>query len=143
MATASNALDVKEAIFTQLKAIGTDWDVTWGYTKSPGKTFVYLGQIEWESSEWVTNRSRREIFNVKVVMDFRRARGNPEKVEREVMAMGREIEEWVTNSPNLGIPSVIACGFVPKRMDSFPSDQDAEAQFEADIRVTARFTRTA
>lgn len=143
MAGSTNAIDVKAQILAMIRDIpeaeAEDWDIDWGFSKSPERTWVYCGEINWDSSEWATNRSREEVFNVRVVVNIKRRRGTPEDLEREVVRIGALIEAGVKAAPQFGMGEVVTSGFIPRKMDSMPADEYGEAQLEADIRVVARF----
>lgn len=143
MANSTNAIDVKAAIVALIKglpeATAEKWDTDWGFSKTPDRTWIYCGAVDWDSSEWVTNRSREEIFRVKTVVNIKRRRSTPEQAEREATRIASLIEAAVKASPNFGDGAVVTSSFMPRKLDSFPADDFCEAQFEADISVTARF----
>lgn len=143
LAGSTNAVDVKANLVTLIhglpEADAEKWDIDWGFARTPERTWVYCGEIQWSDSTWVTNRSRQEIFTIKVVVNVKRRRATPEDVEREVTRIASLIEAAVKVNPNLGDAAVVTSGWVPQKMDSWPSDEFAEAQFEADVSVTARF----
>jgi hypothetical protein len=86
----------------------------------------------------VTNRSREENFEISVIVNAQISGATSEEVEAELQRMAAGIEDGMKASPNLGIPSVVVTDFVPKKLQSFPSDQVYEGQFEAVVRVKAR-----
>lgn len=138
----SNGLAAKGAVrdlITGLpEATSEKWHVTWGYHKAPERTWVYLGDVEYASSEWATNNQREEQFTVQGVINVKRRRGGPEETEHEVSRIAALIENAIDATRNLGLPAVVTCAFVPKRMGSYPSDEMCEAQLDFDVRVTAR-----
>lgn len=140
---AANAIDVKAAIVSLIKglpeATAEKWDTDWGYTKTPERTWVYVGEVNWDESHWVTNRTREELFKVKVAISVKRRLKTPEECEREVLRIASLIEMAVKADISLGVDAVKASDFTPRRMDSWPVDEFCEAQYEADIFVTARF----
>lgn len=139
----THAIDVKDSIVTLIRglpeATAEKWDTDWGFARSPERTWVYCGEIEWESSQWVTNRSREEVFRAKVVFNVKRRRATPEDAEREVVRIAGLVESAVKATPNFGDGAVITSSFAPQRMDSWPADEFVEAQLEAHVRVVARF----
>lgn len=143
MSGSSHAFAVKASVVALIKALPAavteKWDIDHGFSKSPERTWVYCGQITWESSEWVTNRSREEDFKVQLVINLKRRRSTPAAVEAECARIAGLIEAMVKANPNLGNASVITSGFEPKRLDAFPADDFVEGQYEAEIRAVARF----
>jgi hypothetical protein len=115
------------------------YQVTWGYpTRNPERRWVFVGEVMWPDSQWVTNRSREENFEISVIVNAQISGATSEEVEAELQRMAAGIEDGMKASPNLGIPSVVVTDFVPKKLQSFPSDQVYEGQFEAVVRVKAR-----
>jgi hypothetical protein len=99
---------------------------------------VFVGEVHWPDSQWVTNRSREEVFEVSVIVNCQLSGATSEEVEGELQRMAAGIEDGMKAVPNLGIPSVVVTDFVPRKLSSFPSDQVYEGQFEAVVRVKAR-----
>jgi hypothetical protein len=115
------------------------YQVTWGYpTRNPERRWVFVGEVMWPDSQWVTNRSREETFEVSVIVNAQISGATAEEVENELQRMAAGIEDGMKVTPNLGIQSVVTTDFVPKKLSSFPSDQVYEGQFEAIVRVKAR-----
>ncbi|MFD3464801.1 hypothetical protein ACFWWM_00235 [Streptomyces sp. NPDC058682] len=115
------------------------YQVTWGYPmRNPERRWVFVGEVQWPDSQWVTNRSREESFEISVVVNCQLSGATSEEVESELQRMAAGIEDGMKASPNLGIQSVVTSDFVPKKLCSFPSDQVHEGQFEAVVRVKAR-----
>lgn len=139
----SIALDYKAALVAAIRdlpeAFTEKWDVDWGFSKNPERTWVYVGRVTWDTSTWATNRSRQETFKVQVAVNVRRRRMTPEKAERECLRIAGLIEAAVKANPQLGIGQVVSTDFTPTKADSFPGDDATEAQFEAEVWVTARF----
>lgn len=136
---AGNALDVKASVVTLVAALNPAWDTSWGFKRSPDKTYVYIGEVQWEQSRWVTNRSLEESFNIKVVINHKTRRGTAESVERFALDVSEQIQAAVKANPNLGNAAVVTSVYRPRRADSWPSDDFVEAQVEGEINVTARF----
>jgi hypothetical protein len=137
----TNAFAVKGALRDMIRALPAlaGYQVTWGYpTRNPERRWVFVGEVMWPDSQWVTNRSREENFEISVIVNAQISGATSEEVEAELQRMAAGIEDGMKASPNLGIPSVVVTDFVPKKLQSFPSDQVYEGQFEAVVRVKAR-----
>jgi hypothetical protein len=137
----TNAFAVKGALRDMIRALPAlaGYQVTWGYpTRNPERRWVFVGEVMWPDSRWVTNRSREENFEISVIVNAQISGATSEEVEAELQRMAAGIEDGMKASPNLGIPSVVVTDFVPKKLQSFPSDQVYEGQFEAVVRVKAR-----
>ncbi|MFC7979508.1 hypothetical protein ACFUT3_30285 [Streptomyces cinereoruber] len=137
----TNAFAAKGALRDMIRALPalSGYQVTWGYpSRNPERRWVFVGEILWPESEWVTNRSREEVFEVSVVVNCQLSGATSEEVEGELQRMAAGIEDGMKAAPNLGIRSVVTSDFVPKKMTSFPSDGVYEGQFEAVVRVKAR-----
>lgn len=137
----TNAFAAKAALRDMIKALPAlaGYQVTWGYpTRNPERRWVFVGEVMWPDSQWVTNRSREETFEVSVIVNAQISGATAEEVENELQTMAAGIEDGMKATPNLGIQSVVTTDFVPKKLSSFPSDQVYEGQFEAIVRVKAR-----
>lgn len=137
----TNAFAVKAALRGMIKGLPAlaGYQVTWGYpTRNPERRWVFVGEVQWPDSQWVTNRSREEVFEVSVIVNCQLSGATSEEVEMELQRMAAGIEDGMKANPNLGIQSVVTSDFVPKKLTSFPSDQVYEGQFEAVVRVKAR-----
>lgn len=137
----TNAFAAKAALRDMIKALPAlaGYQVTWGYpARNPERRWVFVGEVHWPESQWATNRSREEVFEVSVIVNCQLSGATSEEVEGELQRMAAGIEDGMKAVPNLGIPSVIVTDFVPRKLSSFPSDQVYEGQFEATVRVKAR-----
>ena len=139
----STAYAVKAALFAAIRSLpeaaAEAWDIDFGFSKNPERTWVYCGGIDWESSEWVTNRTREEVYTITAVVNVKRRRATPADAEGEAVRIMGLIESYVNANNRLGVFGVELAELVPKKLDSMPSDDFCEAQFEASVRVTARF----
>lgn len=137
------ALDCKASLLGLIRGIpeatAEKWDIDWGFARTPERTWVYVGEVNWEASEWATNRGRTEQFTVKTVVNIKRRRGTPEDAEREAIRIVSLIESVVKQTPGLNVAGVISSDWIPKQLDSWPSDEFTEAQIECALRVSARF----
>ncbi|MFF0481053.1 hypothetical protein [Streptomyces sp. NPDC004435] len=137
----TNAFAFKGALRDMIRALPAlaGYQVTWGYpSRSPERRWVFVGEVLWPDSQWATNRSREEVFEVSVVVNCQLSAATSEEVEGELQRMAEGIENGLKVSPTLGIQSVVTSDFVPKKLVSFPSDQVYEGQIEAIVRVKAR-----
>jgi hypothetical protein len=137
----TNAFAFKGALRDMIKALPdlAGYQVTWGYPmRNPERRWVFVGEVQWPDSQWATNRSREEVFEISVVVNCQLSAATSEEVESELQHMAAGIENGMKASPNLGIQSVVTSDFIPKKLSSFPSDQVYEGQFEAVVRVKAR-----
>jgi hypothetical protein len=137
----TNAFEVKGAIRDLIKARPelAAYQVTWGFpTRNPERRWVFVGEVVWSESDWATLKSRQETFDVSVVLNCQMSGGSAEEVERELQTMAAGIEDAMKANPSLGVQSVIATDFVPKKLMSFPGDQAFEGQLETVVRVKAR-----
>ncbi|MBT2541945.1 hypothetical protein J7E99_14830 [Streptomyces sp. ISL-44] len=137
----TNAFAFKGALRDMIKALPdlAGYQVTWGYPmRNPERRWVFVGEVQWPDSQWATNRSREEVFEISVVVNCQLSAATSEEVESELQRMAAGIENGMKASPNLGIQSVVTSDFIPKKLSSFPSDQVYEGQFEAVVRVKAR-----
>lgn len=141
MGTSSNAIEVKALIRDGIKALNSEWDFSWGPAKTPGRMFVYLGEITWEDTAFITNLSAQEIFSIQLVVNHKARRTTAEAIETETLGVIKEIQAWVAADPRLADGSITEAIVSPKRMNSWPSDDFMECQAEAAITVTARFKR--
>lgn len=139
----SNAPACKTALFATIKALpgATDWDVSHGFKKSPGATWVYLGKVTWGSTDWATTRSREETFSIAVVINAKRRRKTPAEMESLGMDLLKEIETGLMLDPTLGVASVVTSSLKPLNLDSWPSDETTEVQVEAEVEFTARIRK--
>jgi hypothetical protein len=137
----TNAFAVKGALRDMIRALPAlaGYQVTWGYpTRNPERRWVFVGEVQWPESQWATNRSREEVFEISVIVNAQISGATAEEVENELQAMAAGIENGMKATPNLGIQSVVTSDFVPKKLASFPSDQVYEGQLESVVRVKAR-----
>ncbi|MFE0648550.1 hypothetical protein ACFVZH_08190 [Streptomyces sp. NPDC059534] len=137
----THAFAVKGALRDMIRALPAlaGYQVTWGYpSRNPERRWVFVGEVLWPESQWATNRSREEVFEVSVVVNCQLSGGTSEEVESELQRMAAGIEDGMKAVPNLGIQSVVTSDFVPKKLVSFPSDGVYEGQIEAVVRVKAR-----
>jgi hypothetical protein len=117
------------------------YQVTYGYpSRSPERRWVFVGEVNWpgHSSQWATNRSREETFEIIVIVNCQISAATSEEVEQELQRMAEGIENGMKANPSLGLQSVITSDFVPVQVTSFPSDQVYEGQFESVVSVKAR-----
>lgn len=138
----SNALAVKAALKAKVDSLPELADVqrTWGLpARQPDKRWCLIGQVQWEKSDWATNRSREERFSIKVVLSVQITGATAEDVETACMNYATEIEAALKADPKLGQPNVVTSSFVPRELNSFPLDGVIEGQLEAEYQVTARF----
>ncbi|MEU9975092.1 hypothetical protein [Streptomyces sp. NPDC051014] len=137
----TNAFAVKGALRDMVKGLPAlaGYQVTWGFpTRNPERRWVFVGEVQWPDSHWVTNRGREEVFEISLVVNCQLSGATSEEVESELQRMAAGIEDGMKATANLGIQSVVTSDFVPKKLSSFPSDQVYEGQFEAVVRVKAR-----
>lgn len=137
----TNAFATKAALREMIKALPAlaGYQVTWGYpTRNPERRWVFVGEVQWPDSQWVTNRSREETFEISVIVNCQISGATAEEVELELQSMASGIEDGMKAKPNLGVQSVVTSDFVPKKLSSFPSDQVYEGQLESVVRVKAR-----
>ncbi|MFI8237602.1 hypothetical protein ACIF83_10175 [Streptomyces sp. NPDC085866] len=137
----TNAFAFKGALRDMIRALPAlaGYQVTWGYpTRSPERRWVFVGEVQWPDSQWATNRSREEVFEISVVVNAQISGATAEEVENELQVMAAGIEDGMKSNPSLGIHSVVSSDFVPKKVSSFPSDQVYEGQLESVVRVKAR-----
>jgi hypothetical protein len=112
--------------------------VTYGYpTREPERRWIGLGDVQWESSEWVTNRSREEVFSVTIIFDVLMAAGTAEEAEQYALAMSAEFEATVKANPNLDGLAVTS-GYQPTRLKSWTQATGYEAQYETEVTATCR-----
>lgn len=138
---ANNALAVKAAFKAAVDGIPALSQIqrTWSYPmREPERRWVLVGEITWQSSEWVTNRSREETFSIALLVNVQMTAATPEEAEKAAGAIAASIEDVLNQAPKI-IPTVVTAGLHPKRLVSFPSTDAYEAQFEAEAVFTARF----
>lgn len=140
---ATTAPDVKRAILALIQALpdAETWDIDWGFQRNPERSWIMLGAIEWQSSEWVTNRTREEDYSITLVVNLKRRKATTEETETEAIDVMQAIEAQLHINANasLGVFGVTMAELVPKKLDSWPADEFCEAQFEATVHITARF----
>ncbi len=137
----TNAFETKAAIRDLIKGRPelSGYQVTWGFpTRNPERRWVFVGEVTWNDSDWATLKSRQEVFEISVVLNCQMSGGSAEEVERELQTMAAGIEDAMKANPSLGIHSVVATDFIPKKLQSFPTDQAYEGQLETAVRVKAR-----
>ena len=126
----TNAFAVKGALRDMVKGLPAlaGYQVTWGFpTRNPERRWVFVGEVQWPDSHWVTNRSREEVFEISLVVNCQLSGATSEEVESELQRMAAGIEDGMKATPNLGIQSVVTSDFVPKKLASFPSDRSMKA----------------
>jgi hypothetical protein len=127
----TNAFAFKGALRDMIRALPalSGYQVTWGYpVRDPERRWVFVGEIHWPDSQWVTNRSREEVFEISLVVNAQISGATAEEVESELQRMAAGIEDGMKSKPNLGVQSVVSSDFVPKKVSSFPTDQAYEGQ---------------
>lgn len=137
----SNAVEIKHALKALIHSLPDfqDVQVTYGVPNTFDKRWFNIGRITWDSSEWVTNRSREESFSIEVGVSVVQSAGSAESTELEAMRLAGVIEDAIKAAPSFGNPRVVTSGFKPARLNSFPNDPEGfEAQYECAISVTAR-----
>jgi hypothetical protein len=137
----TNAFAAKAALRDMIKGLPAlaKYQVTYGYpTRDPERRWVFVGEVDWPESQWVTNRSREEVFEISVILNAQISGATSEEVEGELQRMAEGIEDGMKANPSLGLQTVVSSDFVPKKVTSFPSDQVYEGQFESVVRVKAR-----
>jgi hypothetical protein len=137
----TNAFAVKAALRDMIRALPAlaGYQVTWGYpTRNPERRWVFVGEVSWPDSQWVTNRAREEVFEISVVVNAQISGATAEEVETELQKMAAGIEDGMKSNPSLGVHSVVTSDFIPKKVASFPSDQVYEGQLDSVVRVKAR-----
>ncbi|MER7445049.1 hypothetical protein [Micromonospora avicenniae] len=138
----TKAVEVKQAlraILADMALTATDKvQVTYGFpTRAPERRWAVVGEINWDSAEWATNRSRNEEFTVSVIFSVQDAGGTSEGAEGYAVALAKEFEERLAADPSIG-GRCITSSFVPRSMKSWPIDGAYECQFETQVRATAR-----
>lgn len=138
----TKAFDVKKRVVDLAKAlptvVGDRVQTTYGWpTSAPERRWVMVGEVTWDDSEWVTNRSRQEIFSIAILFNVQMTRGTAEEVEQAAVKLGQEFEETVMADPGFAGLAVTS-NLIPRKLASWPSDGVFEANYEASLRVTAR-----
>jgi hypothetical protein len=113
--------------------------VTYGFPlRDPDRRWAVVGEIHWESTEWVTNRSRQEQFTVAVIFSVIMSAVKSEDVEQYAVSMGAAFDQSLRDNPSLN-GLCVTTGFSPKALKSWPQDTTAyEAQFETEVRAVCR-----
>lgn len=138
---ASNAIAAKAAVkalideLTDLRAIMRTWGMPGG---DPERRWVVVGDVKWLETNWATDKSRREQFTVKVVVNCQISGASAEEVEEQVMAYSGAFEDALKADPRLGIGSVTNTSWQPISLDSWPITDGYEGQLEANVYVDAR-----
>lgn len=140
---ATNAFDVIGALKGIADAIPTlqhkDIAVVVGHTQGdPPKRYFRIGRVDWERSDWATNRSREERMNVNVQILVSMAGASAQDALDEVERLSKEFEQAIKANPSLGLPAVVSSDVVPRELDSAPSDGVWVAGIDYEVRVTAR-----
>jgi hypothetical protein len=138
---ATKALAAKGALFDKLNGLSDLSDVqrTWGFpNREPRRKWCHVGEIRWESSEWMTHRSRQELFSITLVFSLQLLASSAEESETAVHDLADGAEDALKADPTLGLADVVTSDFVPRRLASWPTDDGYEAQMEIDVRFTAR-----
>lgn len=141
MAGTTNALAVKAALRDMLTGLPSLAGVqtTWGFPgREPEPKWSYVGKVDWDTSEWATNRSRQERFVIDVTFSVQLFAATAEDAERAVMALAADAEAALKDNPTLGIAAVVSSDFIPRRLGSWPIDDGFEAQLEINAAFTAR-----
>lgn len=138
----TKAVEVKlalEALLAGMPLVTTDnVEVTYGYpTRDPKKLWAAVGKITWESTTWVTNKSREEIFTVAVAFMVEKASSDSKETEGYALALASAFEIAVKADPRIGALCVTT-GFVPQDLSSWPVPGGYEAQFITGVRAVCR-----
>lgn len=138
----SKALEAKRFIYDLLRndsTLGAEkFDVSWSWPAGgpPGR-WVMVGRIQWQDTEWATNRSRTERFTVSVLFNVMLLAANAEEAETYVRDMARAFETALSADPGMG-GLLISSTVRPGALDSQPMPEGFEAQFELEVECQAR-----
>ena len=137
----TNAIEAKARFKTLIDDLPDFANIqrSWGFpNRDPEKRWLYVGNIEWDSSEWHTNRNRREVFMIRFGINVQMARASGEDVERECIRLMGVIEDAVKADPTLG-GLAIDTNLVPDDLKSWPGASGAhEGQVDGALVVSAR-----
>lgn len=138
----TKALAVKKAIRDILEASPTltaqEVQVTYGFpTRNPQRKWAFVGDITWQDTEWVTNRSRSEGFAITVIFNVQFANGTPEDAEEYVISLATEFEAALKANPSLS-GLCVSTDFNPKSLRCWPVDGAHEAQYETEVHAACR-----
>lgn len=138
---ATSALAVKSALKAEIDSVETDGnlEVTWGFPKKePAKRWCIVGDIKWDTSEWITNRGKNESYKIVVDVWVRITGGTAQEAETQAEAYESLIEDALKANPKVGVSNVITSSFIPVELQSWPQDDGGEARFKCEFAVTAR-----
>lgn len=118
---------------------GTDkLQVTFGFPmRNVQKKWMFVGETEWQSVEWVTNRSREEVFDITIGFSAEISGGTAEEAEQFASQMASDFESALTQNPGMSGLCVTSI-FFPKRLNSWAVDLGFQAQFETVVTATCR-----
>lgn len=112
--------------------------VTYGFPdETPEKRWLLIGQIEWDQSDWVTNRSRLEVFNITVMLDcvlFATDALTSEQYTRDLLA---DFETSLKGDPTMN-GLLVTSSFRPVKLNGWPTPDGYEVQFEGEMVCQAR-----
>lgn len=140
---ATKALEIKrrlKVICEELPAvIAAKAQVSHGHPNGdPERRSVQILKVEWEESQWKTNRSREERLACNVRFLAYVLGGTALDAEEAAIALSDGFEDYIKNNPTLGITGVLNSDCVPREFDSAPATDGWVAGIDYEVRVTAR-----
>lgn len=141
VAGATRAFEVKRALFDLIETTPAlaETQVSYGHPKEVERRSIFVGKVEWESSEWATNRARQEQFSVSVRLGVYILGGTAREAEDECQALTKDFEGALKVSPNLGLSYVVTSDCQPVELDSAPAADGWAAGIDYEVRFTARY----
>ena len=138
----SKVIVIKTAVVSGLQALPDleGVQVEWGVPiREPQRTWVMVGDAEWQNDEWSTNRTREETIRFSIIVETQELSGTAQTTETKVAALGGAIEDWIKANPGFGIGGMVTSNFTPGRLLSWPADQMYAAQMHGELVIKAQF----
>lgn len=135
----ANPLAIKRQVFESLTETLPDFEVTWGFTKrNPPRSWCYMGDTSFPSSDWETNRSRKYVLSIPIVLNRISARKTPEDAEAEIWGRFDSLVSLFGPGSPIGGVGAVTWMITPRMVGSQPHTEGIEAQGVFELQVTYR-----
>ena len=136
----ANPVTIKRTAFDIAKATLPDFTATWGFTtREPPRLWLYMGDMQWPSSQWQTNRSRQHEMTSPLILNALTVRKSAEESEAWILEQLNALEDAFGADSALREAGVITWELNPRQVGTQPStDGGIEAQAVFELRVTYR-----
>lgn len=139
----TDVLAFKQAVMALIQSVPAfgSVQVTWGLPPGqPEREWVFLGDAEWEVTDWVNLRAIEETTAVHVIINAQIPAGDAKAAEARVCVLAAELRAAQLADPTLGAV-VWESTYLPLRLRSGPVPDGYAADFELRIRAKYRTNR--